>query len=326
MLLADDLIDGPGAHAVRERRCAAGVVFRGSNEEIHPAKYAVKRASVKTLGLVAKRNKPEAVTLARQIRERFPDCLVLAEPHLADELGWPPTAEDELGARVDLAVVLGGDGTLISAARILRGRPVPILGINLGSLGFLTEIPQSDLFPMLAAVLEGRCRVDSRMKLVCRLVRRGEIILEAEVLNDVVISKGALARITDYETHVDEQFVTLYKADGVIVSTPTGSTGYCLSANGPIVNPALDCALITPICPHSLTQRSVVLPSDRLISIYLRSGGADVYLTVDGQGGQPMEVDDRLDIQKSPNRVLLVRNPHLDYFAILRQKLRWGER
>jgi NAD+ kinase len=287
----------------------------------------VKTHPVNTIGIVAKKGKPEAMELAAELRRRYPTKTILAERYLCELLGWPiPTDDLELTARSDLLVVLGGDGTLIHAARLLGGRSVPILGVNLGSLGFMTEVPKSELFAALDETLAGRFTLDSRMKLSCRLWRQNQVILEDEVLNDLVINKGALARIADHETSVDGQYLTTYKSDGVIVSTPTGSTAYSLSAGGPIVHPAIDCAVITPICPHSLTQRPILIPGDRVIRITLKSEAADVYLTIDGQAGHALHTADMLEVQKSPNRVQLVKNPQLGYFAMLRQKLRWGER
>ncbi|XXF80061.1 NAD(+)/NADH kinase [Myxococcaceae bacterium GXIMD 01537] len=281
---------------------------------------------MQTLALIAKRNKPEALALAREIGARYPHLTVLAERYLANELGWPQVDDRELAARAELVVVLGGDGTLIHAARLMSGRDVPILGVNLGSLGFMTEIPADGLFPALEEVLSGNLRVDSRMKLTCRLVRGGEVILEDEVLNDIVINKGALARIADHETSVDGVPITTYKADGVILATPTGSTAYSLSAGGPIVHPSVDCTILSPICSHALTQRSIVVPADRTIRIALRSETADTYLTLDGQAGYSLECNDCIEVVRSPHRVSLVRNPQMGYFTILRQKLHWGER
>jgi NAD+ kinase len=281
---------------------------------------------VKTIAFVAKRGKPEAVPLARELKARHPTLDFLAEEHLATVLGWPASSTAELGARADLMVVLGGDGTLIQAARILKGRSVPILGVNLGSLGFMTEIPEKDVFRAFEIVLAGKARIDSRMKLSCRLFREGKLVVEDEVLNDVVINKSALARIADHETWFDDSYVALFKSDGVIFSTPTGSTAYSLSAGGPIVHPSIDCVVVTPICPHALTQRPIVVPADQPIKTILKSEVSDVYLTIDGQQGHPLRTGDRIEVQKSANRVLLVRNPELDYFGVLRQKLHWGER
>jgi NAD+ kinase len=282
---------------------------------------------VNTIAVIAKRDKPEAVSLAQQLKSRYPQLKFVAEIQLAQALGWPTVNEEsELGAIADLVIVLGGDGTLIHASRLLRGGAVPILGINLGSLGFMTEVPSGEMLPMVDEVLAGNFRIDSRMKLRCRIFRGGEVHLEDEVLNDVVINKGALARIGDHEMLMNGQYVTTFKSDGVIVATPTGSTAYSMSAGGPIVHPSMDAMIVAPICPHALTQRPIVVPGDQSISIDLKSDVPDFYLTIDGQTGHRLKKGDRLDVHKSPNRVLLVRNPRLDYFSILRQKLRWGER
>ncbi|MEW6434467.1 MAG: NAD(+)/NADH kinase [Myxococcota bacterium] len=281
---------------------------------------------MKTIAIVARPKKDEATQLAGQIIERYPDREFLLQPHVAEPLGRPAVSDDELSRRAELVIVLGGDGTLIYGARLLEGRPVPVLGVNLGSLGFMTEIPVADAFATIDAVLAGRGRIESRMKLSCRLFRDDALVLEDEVLNDVVINKSALARVADHETWLDGAFVATYRADGVIFSTPTGSTAYSLSAGGPIVHPSIDCVIVTPICPHALTQRPIVVPGDQLVRVKLTSDVSDVFLTIDGQSGLPLEKGDRIEVQRSLNRVMLVRNPHLDYFAILRQKLRWGER
>ena len=281
---------------------------------------------MKTVAVVVKRGSAEAVALAKEVRARLPELELLAEPALAEATGWPVTTPEEIGRRAELLLVLGGDGTLIHAARMVRGRAVPILGVNLGSLGFLTEVPRSELFPRLTETLEGRAQLHTRMKLACRLHRDGKVLLEDEVLNDVVINKGALARIADHEVSLDGQYMTTFKSDGVIITTPTGSTAYSLAAGGPIVHPALECALVTPISPHALTQRPFVVPGGQVVSVVLRSEVADVYLTLDGQEGHAMQRGDRLEVRRSPNRTVLVSNPNIDYFGILRQKLHWGER
>jgi NAD+ kinase len=281
---------------------------------------------VQTIALIARPKKDEAVALARDVMAAFPEKTYLVEPHLGAALGLAAVGPEEIAARAELAVVLGGDGTLIHAARLLRGNSAPIVGINLGALGFMTEIPVTEAKQALAEVFAGKAKIDSRMKLSCRLYREESLILEEEVLNDVVINKSALAKISSHETWLDSAYVATYLADGVIFSTPTGSTAYALSAGGPIIHPAVDCVVVTPICPHALTQRPVVVPGDEVLSVRLTNELQDVYLTVDGQVGYPLKQGDRIEVQKSPHRVLLVRNPRLDYFAILRQKLHWGER
>ncbi|HSP19547.1 MAG TPA: NAD(+)/NADH kinase [Myxococcaceae bacterium] len=281
---------------------------------------------MKTVAVVVKRGSAEAVALAQQVRARMPELELLAETELAAATGWPATPREEVVRRAELVLVLGGDGTLIHAARMLRGRSVPILGVNLGSLGFLTEVPRTELFPRLAEALAGTARLHTRMKLACRLHRAGKVIVEDEVLNDVVINKGALARIADHEVSLGGQFMSTFKSDGVIIATPTGSTAYALAAGGPILHPALDCAVVAPICPHALTQRPFVVPGDQVMNVVLRSEVADIYLTLDGQTGHPLQQGDRLEVFRSEHRTILVSNPNIDYFGILRQKLHWGER
>ncbi len=237
------------------------------------------------------------------------------------------TDEAEVGRSSDLVVVLGGDGTLIHAASVLGGRATPILGVNMGALGFMTEVPQNGLYGALELVLAGKARVSERMKLRVHLHKAGtpERSLESEVLNDVVIAKSALSRMAELDTRCSGDYVTSYKADGVIIATPTGSTAYALAANGPIMYPTMRGVIIAPICPHMLTQRPLVVPDDKNIEIILMND-TEVYLTLDGQKGLPLQRGDRVQVKQSYNRVLLVRNPNIDFFGILREKLRWGER
>jgi NAD+ kinase len=235
--------------------------------------------------------------------------------------------EEDAARTADLLVVLGGDGTLIHAARLLAGRPVPILGVNMGSLGFLTEVPQSELYAALEMVLAGRAIVSERMKLRVNLFRAAspDPVVDAQVLNDAVIGKGALAKMAELDLRCSGQWVATYKGDGLIVATPTGSTAYSLAANGPIVFPTMKGLIVSPICPHTLTQRPIVAPDDKEIEVLLVNE-SEVYLTLDGQTGLQLERGDRVRVQASPDAVLLVRNPRIDFFGILRAKLRWGER
>lgn len=237
------------------------------------------------------------------------------------------TDEAEVAGGADLVVVLGGDGTLIHAARLIGGRKVPILGVNMGSLGFLTEVPQSEMYGALDLVLSGKATISERMKLRVHLHRPGseKPVLDAEVLNDVVIGKGALARMAELDTRCSGNYVATYKADGIIVATPTGSTAYALAANGPILFPTMRAVILAPICPHTLTQRPIVVPDDENLEILLMND-SEVYLTLDGQKGVPLERGDRVQVKQSYNRVLLVRNPSMDFFGILRAKLKWGAR
>ena len=237
------------------------------------------------------------------------------------------TDEAAIGSDADLVVVLGGDGTLIHAAALLGGRPAPILGVNMGSLGFMTETPQSEMYPMLEAVLAGTATVSPRMKLRVHLHQGGspERALDTEVLNDVVISKSPFSRMAELDIRCSRQYVTTFKADGVIVATPTGSTAYALAAMGPILFPTMRGVVLAPICPHTLTQRPLVVPDDETLDILLMND-AEVFLTLDGKKGPALQRGDRVQVKQSYNRVLLVHNARLDFFAILRAKLRWGER
>jgi len=250
----------------------------------------------------------------------------LPEEHLALRIGFLEPLPANILDQAELVVVLGGDGTLISVARMIGERGLPIFGVNLGSLGFLTEITLDELYSALASCLMGDYRISERMMLSATVERDGELISENRVLNDVVINKGALARIIDLETTVNNDYLTTFKGDGVIVSTPTGSTGYSLSANGPILYPELDCFVLSPICPHTLTNRPLVVRSDAVIRVALKCINEDVCLTLDGQVGMRLECGDVIRIAKSKQRTRLIISGSRDYFEILRTKLKWGER
>lgn len=226
----------------------------------------------------------------------------------------------------DLAIVLGGDGTLLSAARAVGNRAIPILAVNLGGLGFLTAIPTEELFPELERTLAGAHRVSRRKMLRAALKRKDSLVAEYQALNDVVIAKSSIARIVDLEAWVGDSFVCGYKADGLIISTPTGSTAYSLAAGGPIIYPTVNAFCVTPICPHTLTNRPVIIPSEAGVRIVNKAAGEDAYLTVDGQVGSPLEAGDSVECGMSDFDVLLVRPPHKTFFDVLRQKLKWGER
>jgi len=224
-------------------------------------------------------------------------------------------------------VVLGGDGTLISVARLVGDRRVPILGINLGSLGFLTEITVDELYDALQACLTGEYQTSERMMLHCIVEREGRTVAEHRVLNDAVINKGALARIIDLAASINGRYLTSFKADGLIISSPTGSTGYSLSANGPIIDPSLECIVITPICPHTLTNRPIVVTDESVISITVASSFDEkVYLTLDGQVGFELHEGDSVEVRRALKTTSLVMSRSRDYFEILRTKLKWGER
>ncbi len=284
---------------------------------------------VRTVGVVGKKRIDLVVRTAEQLvdwlRARQVECLVEEELAVCSGLlvGCP---RQELPSRIDLLVVLGGDGTLLSAARLLAGSQVPLLGVNAGGLGFLTEVALEEMFQVLQQVLEGEITITQRSLLDAVVWREGEKVASHSVLNDVVVNKGVLARIIDLETHIDDYYLTTFKADGLIISSPAGSTAYNLSAGGPIVHPALGCIILTPICPHTLTNRPIILPEDRTIRVSLGSVYGEVYLTFDGQVGYRLIDGDLLEVRTSPHRLSLIKSPHRSFYEVLRSKLRWGER
>jgi NAD+ kinase len=244
--------------------------------------------------------------------------------------GWSTSSRDDLPRNCDLIVVLGGDGTLIGMAdRIAEASvDVPILGVNFGSLGFLTEITLSELYDALNDVLGDGAEFDRRMMLRARTIRDNTVYTERTVLNDVVITKGALSRIIELSVAVGSQHVMRVRADGLIVATPTGSTAYNLAAGGPIVHPALDAVLLTPIAPHMLTNRPVIIPASSTIRVEPAMNNApdEVFVTFDGQSGHPLQADDVIEIQRAERALRVVRAPKRTYFDVLREKLKWGER
>jgi len=248
-----------------------------------------------------------------------------ATAKLLGERGRSRTLPVLTGA-VKLLVVLGGDGTLLGVARSLTDRPVPVLGVNLGKLGFLTETALGDLEAVLASVLDGHFEVEERMMLQVQVLRGRKSIATSTLLNDVVINKSALARILEMDVRIDGQFVAIYHADGLIVATPTGSTAYSLSAGGPIVLPGMKAFCITPICPHALTNRPLVVPDSVTIQVTLESESPDVYCTMDGQIGLPLKAGDRLKVRRSGTTLPLIVPQPRNFFDVLRKKLRWGAR
>ncbi|MBF0137481.1 MAG: NAD(+) kinase [Magnetococcus sp. DMHC-1] len=232
--------------------------------------------------------------------------------------------QSRLSENQDLIVVMGGDGTFIAAARHMGNSDVPLLGINMGRLGFLTEIPQANMVQTLEDVLAGRYCIETRMLLDAMVLRAGENIFSARTLNDVVIHKGEIARMIEFEVDIDDQFVFTSRADGLIVSTPTGSTGYALAAGGPIIHPALDTILLVPICPHTLTNRPIALPGDGTVAVTLAPNDTDRMVTLDGQTVFPLENGDRILIRRSEHRLKLMHTPGRSYYELLRSKLLWG--
>jgi NAD+ kinase len=290
---------------------------------------------MKRIGIIAKQNKPEAVTIAGQLVEWLKPRGIQVyieegiQRAIPSSLAGPSlrgVKKEEIPSHAEMIIVLGGDGTLLSVARLVGSQEVPILGVNLGGLGFLTEITLGELYRVLERVIEGNFVTDERVVLNAGVVRQGKRFAEFIVLNDAVINKGALARIIDIETTINGEYLTTFKSDGLIISTPTGSTAYNLSAGGPIVYPSLHCLIITPICPHTLTNRPIMIPDDVEVRAILKSKQQEVILTLDGQQGFVLEFGDVVEVKKAPGRILLIKSPHRHYFEVLREKLKWGER
>lgn len=280
------------------------------------------------IGIFAKVHDPRCSAVTGQLIRWITGkgMIPLVEEKLARHLGMnPPAGGDAIPSKADLVVVLGGDGTLISVARLMVDREVPIVGVNLGSLGFLTEITLSEMYQVLEDCLDGNFNLSERMMLQAEIVRNERLIASYRVLNDVVINKGALARIIELEAHLDAAFLSRFRADGLIVSSPTGSTGYSLAAQGPVVHPLLDCLLVTPICPHTLTNRPIVVGGDSSLAIVLKSTNEDVFLTLDGQIKLELQSGDTVFIRKAHCKTRLVLSCNKDYFEVLRTKLKWGE-
>jgi NAD+ kinase len=282
----------------------------------------------KTVGLVVRRENPAAVTLARTIVARLAGrgIGVLVEPELADIAGARAVDKAAMVREADLIVSLGGDGTLLSVARLTATAELRVLGVNLGALGFLTEVTMDDAIAAIDRVFEGQYRLDRRTTLTVRVRRRGEVVATSQVLNDAVINKSALARILDLTASVDGEYLCVYKADGLIVATPTGSTAYSLSAGGPVVAPSVGVILLAPICPHTLTQRPLVLSDSAVVRVELAARDREIVLTLDGQEGVPLVTGDVIEVEKSPYGVALVRTGARSALTVLREKLHWGER
>lgn len=257
---------------------------------------------------------------ARGLRVVYDEETACALPAPANGL-----SREKVGDQADMLLVLGGDGTLLAAARVAASRDIPILPVNMGSLGFLTSFTVDELYPALEATLAGQASMDARVMLQVELLRSGKVIHLQHVLNDAVVNKGALARMIELELSIDGDFVCRYRADGLVVATPTGSTAYSLSAGGPIVHPSVEAFIITPICPHTLTDRPVVVRDYTRIEIKLTANAEDVYLTLDGQKGIPMEENDCIRVTRSSRHLHLIQPPQKSYFDILRSKLKWGE-
>jgi len=276
---------------------------------------------LKSLAIITKKHQPDAWE-AGQVLEAWSHDRCLEAVLLVNE---PDTQALPLPPEVEFIVVMGGDGTLLSVARRYGQKGLPILGVNVGGLGFLTEVSLEELYPVLEHFLDGKCEVEERMMLSATLFRNGLPFWEETVLNDAVINKGALARIVELTAWIDGEYLTTYRADGLIIATPTGSTAYTLSAGGPIVYPTLRHVLLLPICPHTLSNRPIILPETVTVAVTLDPKAEDVYLTVDGQVGQALQPGDRVEVRRAPHHLKLIKSPRRSHFEILRAKLGWGE-
>jgi NAD+ kinase len=280
--------------------------------------------------IISKPQKPEVAGILRDLiawlEARHYNYLL--DPDSAAYIGAPNPIErvDLPKYKPNLVIVLGGDGTLLAAARAFARTTTPILSVNLGSLGFLTEIPLSDLYSTLEAWCDNCAEIEVRSMMHAEHIRDGKVIQEWDALNDVVIAKGTIARMGDYSVEIDRQLVATFRADGIIVSTPTGSTAYNLAANGPIVMPSVNALLVTPICPHLLTIRPIVTPGESTVSVHVVGVPNEIFLTVDGQVAIPLRLGDHVHCQRSEASVRLLRSRPNSLFSVLRSKLKWGER
>jgi NAD+ kinase len=286
-------------------------------------------ATGKVTGIISKPGKPELVNivpgLLEWFRQRHYQVVVDAEtaPNAA---GVEVLSRDEMASRpLNFVVVLGGDGTLLSAARSMAKAGIPVLGVNLGSLGFLTEVRLEELYPTLQGIEDGRCNVETRSMVHCDVLRKDSIVASYDALNDIVVGKGTVSRLNHCDVYVDAEFVSAYKTDSLIVSTPTGSTAYSLAAGGPILMPSVDAFVVTPVAAHSLTHRPLVVPDTAKVEIVVNTGDDEAYLSIDGQVGMPMHDGDRVACRKSKHQVKLLRIQGT-FFDVLRAKLKWGQR
>ncbi|HUI81200.1 MAG TPA: NAD(+)/NADH kinase [Bryobacteraceae bacterium] len=284
---------------------------------------------IKTVGIISKPGVEQANQLVPRViawlRERS-IAVRLDEETVAYARGENGMDRNSVPEGCDLVIVLGGDGTLLSAARAIGKRGIPLFPVNLGGLGFLTAITVEELFPELERALHGEHRIAKRKLLNTELVRNGKVVVSYDALNDAVLTKASIARMIDLKAFVDEQFVADYKADGLIICTPTGSTAYSLAAGGPIIFPSVPTICMTPICPHMLTNRPVLVPETSVVRVISRGPDESVFLTIDGQTGNPVQEGDTIVCRSSQFALHLIRPPRAMFFDVLRQKLKWGER
>jgi NAD+ kinase len=285
---------------------------------------------IQRVGIIVKPKLSTAAEVVHQIADwlnvRQIEVVLETETALCVGAQGSGVSKELISANCDLIILLGGDGTLLSLARVMERHRVPVLAVNLGSLGFLTEITLEETFSTLAGFLAGEATTQVRMMIDVNVLRNGDNYAGYRALNDAVLTKGTLARIIDIDVRIDDHFVATYKADGLIVSTPTGSTAYALSAGGPILFPTLGAMLITPIASHTLTFRSLVVPDAATLEMSFKTTHGPVFLTVDGQVGLPLQSEDKILVKKSASTIELIESANKNFFDVLRRKLKWGER
>jgi NAD+ kinase len=281
---------------------------------------------MKRIGIIAKRDEPEAVKAVKDLLRwlKGEKCKIVVESEVASVLKIKGYPRKEVPSMSDIIIVFGGDGTLLSIARLVGNLGVPILGVNLGGLGFITELSRSEVRKNIKMLFSEKCCLEERIMLLADVYRGKKRVVQHNALNDVVLNKSALSRMFELDMSINNQHVSTFRADGLIVSTPTGSTAHSLSAGGPILYPTLESFLITPICPHTLTSRPIVLPDVYTLEVCIKSG-EDIYLTLDGQVGFPLKIKDKVRIKKADYKTKFLVLHDRDYFKILRTKLKWGE-
>ncbi len=281
---------------------------------------------MKRIGIITKRDEPKIIKAVKDLMKWLSnkDYTFYIEKETASSLKMKGYLRKEIPALSDIIIVFGGDGTVLSAARDVGDRGIPILGINMGGLGFITELRRDEVRKNIKMIVSEECCFEERIMLLADVYRSRKRIIQHNALNDVVLNKSALSRMFEIDVLIDKQYVTTFRLDGLITSTPTGSTGHSLSAGGPILYPTLETFLMTPICPHTLTSRPIVLPDTFVIDMHVKNGN-DIYMTLDGQEGFPLMVKDRVRIRKADYKTKFLTLQDRDYFKLLRTKLKWGE-
>jgi NAD+ kinase len=281
---------------------------------------------MKRIGIIAKRGEPEAIKAIKEFIRLLKGrkCELYVENDVAAVLKIDGYPRKKIPSKTDIIIVFGGDGTLLSVTRLVGDSGVPILGVNLGSLGFITELSRDEISDCIDMVFSEKYCFEERIMLLADVYRGGKKVIQNSAFNDVVLNKSALSRMFEIDIRINNQYVTTFRVDGLIVSTPTGSTGHSLSAGGPIMYPTLESFLLTPICPHTLTSRPIVLPDAFILEAGIKTG-EDIYMTLDGQEGFPLKVTDKVRIRKAEYKIKFLIVHDRDYFRILRTKLKWGE-